>query len=135
MTDLDEIPFDSAARAFVDAAEALRDALEEAERAVDATAAPTQAASDTLTALSEAVAAFSGEAARYAASLEGGAASVMAELSARTSEHVVTLMQMGRLAGQFHEHVQVVLKPAQNLSESAQRLFEAMDWDQEVAEP
>ena len=51
MTDLDEIPFDSAARAFVDAAEALRDALEEAERAVDATAAPTQAASDALTAL------------------------------------------------------------------------------------
>ena len=59
---------------------------------------------------------------------------MMAELSARTSEHVVTLMQMGRLAGQFHEHVQAVLKPAQNLSESAQRLFEDMDWDQEDAE-
>ena len=135
MTDLDEFPFDSAARAFVDAAEALRDALEEAERAVDATAAPTQAASDTLTALAEAAVAVSGEAARYAASLEGEAASAMADTSATTSEYVVTLMHMGRLAGQFHERIQATLQPARSLSESAQQLFEDMDWDREDAEP
>lgn len=135
MTDLDELPFDSAARAFVDAAEALRDALEEAERAVDATAAPTQAASDTLTALSEAAVAFSGEAARSAASLEGGAASAMAKLSAMTSEYAVALMQAGLRMGQIHElfHEQLQLRSIQPV----RHILESMDWDwdREDAEP